>query len=339
MTAPLPDLAALGKTRRGVIGIVSMGDMGSGIARMLVAHGYAVLTNVSDRSPDTVSRAEAAGAILVSDDGVLVSYCDVILSIVPPAFAYETAERVGREVGGRGEGKGKGLLYYADLNAVSPGTVREIGGLFEGREGVRFIDGCILGGPPVFVEGEGQWTKPVIPTSGDWGFGSVYGSPELATILRARHIDGEIGKASGLKMVFAGLSKGFAAVALESVTTAREMGVLGELVRSVGELGGEGEIRRLERAVTGLGPKAGRWVREMEEIAVTHMEYGGWGGEHGIFEAAAEIYRTVATETVLGREKIGKRERGTTVEGVAVAVGEGLRKRKEKEEGGGEGEV
>jgi 3-hydroxyacyl-CoA dehydrogenase len=32
------------------VGIISMGDMGSGIARLLVAHRYPVVTNVSDRS-------------------------------------------------------------------------------------------------------------------------------------------------------------------------------------------------------------------------------------------------------------------------------------------------
>ena len=32
------------------VGIVSMGDMGAGIARLLVAHRYPVVTNVSDRS-------------------------------------------------------------------------------------------------------------------------------------------------------------------------------------------------------------------------------------------------------------------------------------------------
>lgn len=31
------------------IGIISIGDMGGGIARLLIAHKYRVITNVSDR--------------------------------------------------------------------------------------------------------------------------------------------------------------------------------------------------------------------------------------------------------------------------------------------------
>jgi len=31
------------------IGIISLGDMGSGLARLLVAHGYPVTTNISGR--------------------------------------------------------------------------------------------------------------------------------------------------------------------------------------------------------------------------------------------------------------------------------------------------
>ncbi|KAK0729179.1 6-phosphogluconate dehydrogenase [Apiosordaria backusii] len=332
------DFDALRKTHRGVIGIISMGDMGSGIARLLTAHNYAVVTNVSDRSEDTQSRARSTGAILLPSDQLLVQHSDVILSIVPPASALSTAQRITSSLVGdtplSSEGK---TLYYADLNAVSPSTVKSISSLFDSHPNVKFIDGSILGGPPSLSLDDDDdtpkaWTKPLIPTSGPFSFSSVYDSPELSAILRAKHISDKIGQASGLKMVFASLSKGYAAVALQSITTAQQLGVLPELVESVTELQGGAAGRKLERAVTGLAPKAGRWEREMKEIGRTHRENGGWGREEGIFEAAAEIYRAVATETVLGREKIGRREKGTTVEGVAVAVAEGLEKRKARGE-------
>lgn len=47
--ADLPDFDALRGRHLGLIGVISMGDMGSGVARLLMAHNYAVLTNVSDR--------------------------------------------------------------------------------------------------------------------------------------------------------------------------------------------------------------------------------------------------------------------------------------------------
>lgn len=88
--------------------------------------------------------------------------------------------------------------------------------------------------------------------------------------------------------------------------------------------------------VVGMPPKAYRWVREMEEIAVTHAEDGGFEGGgglregNGIFDAIAEVYRVVAEDTVLGEEKIERRKRGRTREDVAAALGEGLKEKKKR---------
>jgi hypothetical protein len=62
------------------------------------------------------------------------------------------------------------------------------------------------------------------------------------------------------------------------------------------------------------------------------VEGGGVGESlEDMFTGAAGVYRVVAEDTVLGKEKVGKRERGTTVEDVAKAVAEGLEDRKAKE--------
>lgn len=79
-----------------------------------------------------------------------------------------------------------------------------------------------------------------------------------------------------------------------------------------------------------MPPKAYRWVREMEEIAATYAEEGGF--ERALFEGVAGVYRFVAEDTVLGAEKMGVRKRGRTVEDVAAAMGEGLEAKRKKEE-------
>ena len=88
--------------------------------------------------------------------------------------------------------------------------------------------------------------------------------------------------------------------------------------------------------VTAMPPKAYRWVREMEEIAITHADEGGFeGGERdgdGVFGQIAGVYRSVAEETVLGEEKTERRKRGLTVEDVAGAMGEGLLAKRKKME-------
>jgi hypothetical protein len=85
-----------------------------------------------------------------------------------------------------------------------------------------------------------------------------------------------------------------------------------------------------------MPPKAYRWVREMDEIAITHADDGGFeGGEEGegIFGQIAKVYKSVAEDTVLGEEKTERRERGKTLEDVSVAMGEGLLAKKRKVDG------
>ena len=151
-------------------------------------------------------------------------------------------------------------------------------------------------------------------------------------------------------MCFASLSKGLTAIATQSFTTAHQLGVLGELRRELAGsrvAGPPGAVVNVERGLVGMPPKAYRWVREMEEIARTFAEDGGFGdsssggakdndsGVPSMFAGAAEVFRAVAEDTVLGAEKVGARKRGLDAEDVAVAVAEGLaaKKRRKSKEG------
>lgn len=67
----------------------------------------------------------------------------------------------------------------------------------------------------------------------------------------------------------------------------------------------------------------------MEEISATHEEDGIFAPEY-IFKGAAEVFRLVAEDTVLGQEKVGKRERGTDANSVADAILEGVREKRRK---------
>ncbi|CCF37829.1 6-phosphogluconate dehydrogenase [Colletotrichum higginsianum] len=149
----------------------------------------------------------------------------------------------------------------------------------------------------------------------------------LSAVLGGNHISAEIGAASGLKMCFASMSKGFTAIATQAFTTAHRMGVLDQLR---GELSARlpSYLEFAEKGVVTMPPKAYRWVREMEEISKTHAEEGGFGPD--LFVGAAGVYRAVAEDSPLGGEKIGKRKRGTTVEDVAAAITEGLERKKKK---------
>ncbi|KAI1657883.1 6-phosphogluconate dehydrogenase C-terminal domain-like protein [Daldinia decipiens] len=313
------------------IGIISIGDMGVGIAKLLIANGFSVATNVKGRSNDTLDRAKSAQIELLNSDEALAQQCPVILSVVPPRDAVATAQRIVDAVSGPLRRAADNPLYFADLNAVAPSSIKRIAALFDPRLCVRFIDGSILGlppAPPKSTASSAEWTLPRIPTSGPHQLSEIPGfGPKLAATLNTRHISPEIGAASGLKMCFASFSKGFTSLAIQSFATAHRLGVLSDL---------QGELQAVlprhyelaEKGVVGMAPKAYRWVTEMEEIAHTLSEEGGFAPDS--FLGAAKVYRTVADDTVLGQEKIGKRKRGTTVEDVAAAVAEGLQTKRKK---------
>ncbi|KAI1755288.1 6-phosphogluconate dehydrogenase [Xylaria castorea] len=324
------------------IGVISIGDMGMGIAKLLIANGFSVATNCKGRSNDTIERAKSAQVEVYKSDEHLAEACDVILSVVPPRDAAATAQRIVDAV--TGPFRRSEPLFFADLNAVAPSTTKTIAALFEQTRGqVRFIDGAIIGGPPkpaAAADASGSassstgqpaaagWSVPSIPMSGPYKISEIPGYGEkLSTALNARHISDEIGAASGLKMCFASLTKGFTSLAIQSFTTAKRLGVLDELQ---GELQGlvPAHWKAAERGVIGMAPKAYRWVKEMEEIAVTFDEEGGFPPD--LFRGVAGVYRAVAEDTVLGEEKVGKRKRGTDVDDMAAAMAEGLENKRKK---------
>ncbi|OTA59116.1 6-phosphogluconate dehydrogenase C-terminal domain-like protein [Hypoxylon sp. EC38] len=315
------------------IGIISIGDMGSAIAKLLVANGFSVATNCKGRSNDTIERAKSAQVELLKSDEDLAQSCSVILSVVPPRDAGATAQRIVDALTGPLRRSEDNPLYFADLNAVSPSSVKSIASLFtSSRAGasVRFIDGSILGGPPSpkADSTSGEWFRPSIPTSGPHSLSDIpgYGAKLFAT-LNMRHISPDIGAASGLKMCYASFSKGFTSLAIQSFTTAHRLGVLDTLKDEL-QTGMPHHYKIAEKGVVGMAPKAYRWVGEMEEIARTLSEEGGFAPDS--FVGAAKVYRTVADDTVLGQEKIGKRKRGTTVEDVAAAMAEGMQTKRKK---------
>lgn len=56
------------------------------------------------------------------------------------------------------------------------------------------------------------------------------------------------------------------------------------------------------------------------------------GVGRGIFDAVAEVYRTIAEDTVLGQETTERRKRGLTTDDVAGCLGEGLTKKRRRKD-------
>lgn len=291
-------------------------------------------------SKDTTERVKAAQVADLSNDADLVKTCDVILSVVPPRDAESTAQRLIDAMAL--VTKASSPLYFADMNAVAPSTIKRIAkNIADANVPITLIDGSILGGPPRPTGGEkqggdqpptphsiGDWDLPSMPTSGPVSVADIPGyGATLAAVLNMKHISPDLGASSGLKMCFASLSKGYSAIAIQSYTTAHRMGVLPALQEAMNEIV-PARVQQTKNALVGMAPKAYRWVREMEEISKTHEEEGGF--EPYLFQGAAGVFRAVAEDTVLGEEKVGQRKRGRTAEDVAAAMAEGLEKKRKK---------
>jgi hypothetical protein len=224
----------------------------------------------------------------------------------------------------------KNPLYFLDLNAVSPRTARDAYEHFaSSAPAIKVIDGGIVGPPPKLKE-DGKWFCPGFVVSGPHRLHEAPMNGEhLAKTLNVSHINDDVGSASGVKMCFAAIHKGFTALATQSLTAAHNLGVMSELQ---GYLETSPLGSYVNSGLPAMPPKAYRWVQEMEEIADTFEQDGGFSREESIFRPIGQVYELVANGTELGKEQTDDRKRGKTAEDVAALTSAGIEKRKLKTE-------
>ena len=259
---------------------------------------------------------------------------------MPPGDAGATAQRIIDAMSG--DESIKEDVYFIDLNAVSPASCKSIAANFEkSKVPIKFIDGCILGGPPKAKPppaneesnkngaSKPDWYCPRMPMSGPHDLSALPHGSEITDLLNLRKVSPAIGAASGLKMCFAAIAKGLTGIVTQSMSSAHSMGVMDDLKLELQLLNPQ-ILSHVERTAPGMPPKAYRWVKEMEEIDATFTEEGAW--QSGLFAAMADIYRTVAADDVLGKETTENRKRGKDISDLAECVSEGLQKKRKKNE-------
>lgn len=255
--------------------IIAQGSMGAASAARLTENCVKVLTSLAGRSAQSAERAKAAGMIDASDTEIAAA--DFILSIVPPAEALPLAQRLAPVLTAANR-----KPVYADCNAVSPDTARQIESVIAAT-GAPFADVGIIGGPP-----RAGYGGPVFYYSGP-------GSAPLERLndvgLVFRRVDGGVGAASALKMSYGGITKGLTAVGSAMMLAATRAGVAealhAELAASQPNL-----LTYFRRSVPDMFGKAYRWVAEMEEIA----HFTGGGPSQDMYEAIAAHYQRLADD-------------------------------------------
>lgn len=263
-----------------VVALIGAGEMGAAVGRRLKLCGARVLTSLKGRSSDSERRVHRAELEVIDDDAALVRHADFVLSIVPPGVALEMARRYRDAL----DAAAKDAIF-ADCNAISPATAHRIGEVLAGGR-CRYVDAGIIGGPPPEdLNAGGPRFYASGEHAGDFANLSRFG-------LDIAVLDGPIGAASGLKLSYAGLTKGITALGAAMIAAASRDGLAdalrSELARSQPQI-----LGRLARQIPAMFPKAHRWVAEMEEIA----EFLD-GSDHGamIYQGAARLYERIATE-------------------------------------------
>ena len=264
------------------VGIISSGDMGSAVGMRLNQSGVDVYTSDENRSSRTIQRAEQVGIKNAGSIKSLVSTSDILLSIVPPGFAFAVASRILTFIG-----KSDTSPVFIECNAISPATMRKISLLFAGHSN-NVIDAGIIGGPPT------SNTSPRFYCSG----------PSLDSLsvlsdsgLDIRILGPNIGDASAFKMLYAASTKGTTALWTQLMIAAKildlEVPLLEEFQQNRSEISNKllNEIPRMPR-------RSARWISEMEEIANTFKELGM---TPKMMEGAAEIFELVS-ETELSNQ-------------------------------------
>jgi 3-hydroxyisobutyrate dehydrogenase-like beta-hydroxyacid dehydrogenase len=263
------------------VAILSPGDMGHVVGQVLRARGLRVITCLQGRSDRTRRLSDQAGIEAVPSYEALVQEAGLILSILVPAQAGPAAQLVANALVETGA-----TPLYADCNAIAPQTVIEISRLIESAGG-RFVDASIIG-PPPRREGATRFY-----TSGP----HVDSLAELNDFgLDIRSLGYQVGRASALKMCYAALTKGLSALMFELLIAGEALGI-SEPLKAEFQLSQAAHYQRMEQ-LTGVPPKARRWVGEMEEIAQTFAQVGL---TPKIFEGAADIYRFIGQTPLADR--------------------------------------
>ena len=257
------------------IAIISPGNMGHAVGRLLGSRGFAVVTSLAGRSPRTRGLAERAGIRDLGSIDALVAEADLVLSIMPPAAAVAAAQEVAAAMTAA-----KVAPPYADCNAIAPATTERIATLI-GAAGAPYIDAGIIGGPP--ANGSG----PRLYASGPAGH---LLAPLAGGGLVVRDLGGAVGRASALKMCYAAVTKGTSALQFAQLAAASRLGVDEALAAELAD-SQAATYAGMRRALPGLPARAPRWIEEMRQIAATFEAVGVPGDFH---RGAAALYELLS---------------------------------------------
>lgn len=225
--------------------LIGFGEAGSTFAE---AGGWGDAARVYDIK-DKQSECAAVGVVRCHSVADATNNSPAIVSLVTASQAKAVAEDVSQTI--------MPDAFYFDMNSVAPETKRAAAKRIHEAQG-RYVDVAVMA--PVYPAG---MSVPLFLSGANAADGAVV-LAELG-FKNIRVVDGDIGKASSIKMIRSIMVKGIEALTAEMMLAAREAGVSDDVLQSLGPEWAEKAKYNIERMTThGL-----RRAEEMGEVALT----------------------------------------------------------------------
>ncbi len=227
--------------------------MGAALADVLVARGFDVITTLNGRSIRTAEHCERSGIVTRNCLADVVREADLIFSTVTPNAAVTMAEDV-RQAAVRRDRS----LIYIDMNSVSPQTVGRMVKKFQ-NSSVQFVDAAVHGIASRLK------TQGAVFASGP---GADVLNRLFGTDVRVRILGNDAGRASLMKMMLGGMSKGIIGLFLQSSLLAQNSEMTDEFCDELDHYYPD-VLSFVERSLPTYVQHAGRRAQEMREFAAT----------------------------------------------------------------------
>ena len=270
-------------SKKPIIGILMPGDMGHGIAKVLIENKFEVWTFLKGRSERTKLLAQKAEINDAKNLNFFLDKVEIILSIIPPEKAYEQAIIIANH-----KLKKSKKITYVDCNAISPSSSLEMQKLFYAKK-IDFIDAGIVGLNPIIEKGE---TRLYVSGPNANKLDVLNGNG-----LIVKNLGNQIGQASAFKMIYASATKGAFALHAAVLTAAHKYNLYDEYVEEL-EFSKPDILKSMEKMVPKIPLDAKRWEGEMYEIMKTYENINLTSKFHA---GSAEIMK-LAHKTPISRE-------------------------------------
>src|SRR5688500_17250040 len=234
-------------------GVLYPGEMGAALAGVLRSRGLRVVTVLAGRSRRTAERCRAAGIVSLDSLADVVRISHIVVSVVPPDAARQVAAEYCRHAHFAPAG-----AIYVDANSVAPEVSESLADELS-RLRIDFVDAAING------------LAANLSTSGTM-FLSGARSGEVARLfegaVRVRVLGTEPGRASAMKMLLSGVSKGVCALFVELALLGSRRGMSSEFLEELSRIY-PGVAAVVERMLPTYARHAGRRAAEMNELEDT----------------------------------------------------------------------